>query len=75
MNKYLPLYEKFLQQQSAWVSQEVRPDAIYKIAQQVGMTRADFDSCLANQSMIDADHPGLDHRRHAEPVRGHVHGR
>ena len=52
MQKYLPLYEKFLQQQSAWVSQEVRPDVIYKVAQQVGMTRSDFDACLQNQELI-----------------------
>ena len=53
MDKYLALYEKFLSQQSAWVSQEVRPDAIFRIAVQVGMTRAEFDSCLKNQAMID----------------------
>lgn len=53
MDKYLTLYEKFMQQQSAWVSQEVRPDAIFKVAQQVGMTRADFDNCLQNQAMIE----------------------
>jgi protein-disulfide isomerase len=52
MDKYLTLYGKFLQQQSAWVSQEVRPDAIFKVAQQVGMTRDQFDSCLKNQGMI-----------------------
>lgn len=54
MDKYLQLYEKFLSQQSAWVSQEVRPDAIFKVAQQVGMSRADFDACLANQPLIEA---------------------
>lgn len=53
IDKYLALYEKFLAQQSAWVSQEVRPDAIFKVAQQVGMSRAEFDACLKNQSMID----------------------
>ena len=53
MDKYLALYEKFLFQQSAWVSQEVRPDAIFKVASQVGMTREQFDSCLKNQPMID----------------------
>ena len=52
MGKYLQLYEKFLAQQSAWVAQEVRTDAIFKVAQQVGMMRAEFDACLANQSMI-----------------------
>lgn len=54
MDKYLALYEKFLAQQSAWVAQEVKTDAIFKVAQQVGMTEAQFDSCLKNQAMIDA---------------------
>ncbi len=53
MEKYLTLYDKFLQQQAQWVSQEVRLDAIYKVAQQVGMTRQQFDSCRENQSMIN----------------------
>lgn len=50
--KYLDLYGKFLAQQSKWVSQEVRLDAIYEVAQQVGMTRARLDDCLKNQAMI-----------------------
>src|SRR5690606_12986480 len=53
MDKYLTLYGKFLAQQSAWVSQEVRPDVVFKVAQQVGMTRAEFDTCVKNQAMID----------------------
>ena len=53
IEKYLPLYEKFLQQQSAWVSQEVRPDVIFKVAQQVGVTRPQFDACLQDQALID----------------------
>ena len=53
MEKYLSLYEKFLQQQSAWVSQEVRPDAIFKVVQQVGVTRPQFDACLQNQATIE----------------------
>ena len=53
MDKYLQLYGKFLAQQSAWVSQDIRPDAIFAVAQQVGMTRAQFDACLKNQDMID----------------------
>ena len=52
-DKYLQLYGKFLAQQSAWVSQEIRPDAIFAVAQQVGMTRAQFDACLKNQDMIE----------------------
>jgi len=51
--KYLDLYGKFLAQQASWVSQEVRLDAIYAVAQQVGMSRAEFDQCLQNQPMID----------------------
>jgi protein-disulfide isomerase len=51
-DKYFALYEKFMSQQSAWVSQEVRPDPIFKVAAQVGMTRAQFDSCRENRGMI-----------------------
>lgn len=50
---YFTLYEKFLAKQSVWVSQEVRPDPIFKVASEVGMTRAEFDSCRQNQAMID----------------------
>ncbi|MGE0764877.1 MAG: DsbA family protein [Hyphomicrobiaceae bacterium] len=53
MDKYLALYRKFLEQQSAWVSQEVRPEAIMKVASQVGVTRAQYDACIKNQPMID----------------------
>lgn len=53
MDKYLTLYEKFLQQQGQWVSQEVRLDAIHKVVAQVGITRAQFDSCRENQAMIN----------------------
>jgi protein-disulfide isomerase len=52
--KYFALYEKFMQQQASWVSQEVRPDPIFKVAAQVGMTRAQFDSCRENRGMIAA---------------------
>jgi protein-disulfide isomerase len=51
-DKYLALYEKFLTQQSAWVSQEVRIDAIAKVAAQVGITGEQIDACLKNQPMI-----------------------
>jgi protein-disulfide isomerase len=52
--KYFALYDKLMAQQPAWVSQEVRPDPIFKVAAQVGMTRAQFDSCRENRGMIDA---------------------
>lgn len=51
--RYLDLYAKYLDQQASWVSQEVRPDAIYKVAQQVGLRRDEFDACLKDQRLID----------------------
>lgn len=50
--KYFILYDKLMMQQATWVSQEVRPDPIFKVAAQVGMTRAQFDSCRENRAMI-----------------------
>jgi len=52
-DKYLDLYGKFMQQQAAWVSLEVRLGAIYSVVRQVGMTRPQFDDCLQNQGMIE----------------------
>jgi len=52
-SKYLSLMETFLRRQSEWVSQEVRPDAIYAVAKSSGMSRAQFDKCLSNQAIID----------------------
>jgi protein-disulfide isomerase len=51
--KYLDLYTKFMAQQTNWVSQEVRLDPIFAVAEQVGMTRPEFDSCRENQGMIE----------------------
>lgn len=51
-DKQFGLYDKFMSQQAAWVSQEVRRDPIFKIASQVGMNRADFDACYENRPMI-----------------------
>lgn len=53
-DKQFALYDKFMAQQSVWVSQEVRRDPIFKIASQVGMTRPEFDACYENHSMIAA---------------------
>jgi protein-disulfide isomerase len=50
--KYFALYDKLMREQASWVSQEVRPDPIIKVAAQVGMTRAQFDSCRENRAMI-----------------------
>jgi protein-disulfide isomerase len=52
--KQVELIGKFFDQQSTWVSQEVRLDPIFAVAKQVGMTRAEFDACSQNQSIIEA---------------------
>ena len=52
-DKYFFLLNQFLTRQPEWVSQEVRPDAIYAVAKSSGMSRATFDKCLSNQTIID----------------------
>ena len=50
--KYLDLYGRFLEQQGAWVSQEVRTDQILKVAAQAGVTGDQFSTCLNDKAMI-----------------------
>ena len=52
-DKYFFLLNQFLTRQPEWVSQEVRPDAIYSVAKASGMTRETFDKCLSNQTIIE----------------------
>jgi protein-disulfide isomerase len=52
-DKYFFLENQFLIRQPEWVSQEVRPDAIYAVAKSSGMSRETFDKCLTNQTIID----------------------
>ena len=52
-NKYLGLTEAYLSRQGQWVSQDVRLDKIYAVAKSSGLSRTEFDKCLANQSIID----------------------
>jgi protein-disulfide isomerase len=47
------VYERLLAEQARWVSQEVRIDAISAVAETAGLGRAEFDSCLANQPLIE----------------------
>jgi protein-disulfide isomerase len=54
MNRYLELYGRYLSTQAQWVSQEVRIEPILKVAQGVGLTAAEFDSCRQNHGMISA---------------------
>lgn len=46
------LIHLFLTNQRKWVSQEVRLDAIYSVAKKSGLTRAEFDRCLADEELI-----------------------
>jgi protein-disulfide isomerase len=50
--KYFSVFGEFLLRQGEWVSQEVRPDAIYRVAARTGMSRETFDKCLTNQTII-----------------------
>ncbi len=50
--KYFTLYGKLMEQQDAWVSQEVRLEPIFKVAAQVGLKQAQFDACLKNDTLI-----------------------
>lgn len=52
-DKYFYLLGQFLSRQREWVSQDVRPNAIYAVAKSSGMTRETFDKCLSNQNIID----------------------
>ena len=52
-DKYFFLLQQFLTRQPEWVSQGVRPDAIYAVAKASGMSRETFDKCLSNQVIID----------------------
>lgn len=51
-SKYMALYGRFLNEQSRWVSQDVRLDAIHAVAKPLGLSRTKFDACLQNQQMI-----------------------
>ena len=50
--KQFALYDKLMAQQASWVSMEVRSEPIFKIASQVGLTRARFDECRQDKAMI-----------------------
>lgn len=52
-DQYFKLYEMFLKQQKEWTSQDVRPDAIYNVAAQVGMSRETFDAALKDKTVND----------------------
>jgi len=48
------LFDIYLRKQAAWVSQDVRVEKIFAIANQAGMSRAQFDACLKDEKVIEA---------------------
>jgi protein-disulfide isomerase len=52
-SQYFSLYEQFLRHQAQWVSQEVRHEPIFKIAKQAGLSRAEFDACYKDETLVE----------------------
>jgi protein-disulfide isomerase len=50
---YFRLSEKLLANQGKWWGQQAALDPLYKLVQETGLSRAAFDSCLANQPIND----------------------
>jgi protein-disulfide isomerase len=50
---YFRLADKFMSNPGPWNSREVNADAIYKVVQETGLKRAEFDTCLTNQKISD----------------------
>lgn len=50
-DKVMDLYGRFLAQQGAWVSQDVRPEAIFKVAAQAGISDQQYSACMADKSL------------------------
>lgn len=47
--QFFRVTEKFMANRGRWNGREPDPDLIYKIVQDTGLSRAAFDSCMANQ--------------------------
>jgi protein-disulfide isomerase len=52
-DKFFALNERLLASQARWTAQEVRLDPIYKIVQEFGISRAEFDTCQQNQTIVE----------------------
>lgn len=48
---YFRITERLMMNQNTWWGGEAALDPLYKLVQDTGLTRAQFDSCLANQSI------------------------
>jgi protein-disulfide isomerase len=52
--RYVELYERFMAGQAQWVSQDVRLEPIARLAAQSGVTRAAFDACRQDATLVEA---------------------
>jgi protein-disulfide isomerase len=50
---YFRVTEKLLVNQGKWWGQQAALDPLYKLVQDTGLSRAAFDTCIANQSIND----------------------
>jgi protein-disulfide isomerase len=48
---YFHVNDKFMANKSQWNGRDPNPDLLYKIVQETGITRAAFDTCMANQKI------------------------
>lgn len=53
-DKFIDLFGRFLAQQPNWVSQEVRLEPIHAVAAQVGLTRAQYDTCRGDTQLVES---------------------
>ncbi len=51
--RYFAVNDKFLANRGRWNGRDPNPDLLYKIVQDTGISRAAFDSCMANQKTKD----------------------
>ncbi len=50
---FFRINDKFMNLTGRWNRRDVTPDAIYKVVQDTGLSRAAFDTCLTNQKIRD----------------------
>lgn len=51
--RYFAINDRFMASRGRWNAREPSNDLLYKIVQETGLTRAAFDSCMANQKISE----------------------
>jgi protein-disulfide isomerase len=52
-SQYFTMNDRFMATRGRWNAREPSNDLLYKIVQETGLTRAAFDSCMANQKISE----------------------